>query len=94
MAMVSQMLQNSTTYYFHSTKIFIQLQPTIISFNNNICSTSTQTIFIQQKYLFTRTSVSHREGKRVEKKAKEGGMTKWGRRRDCRAHGSSHSLLG
>ena len=35
--------------YFQVTKIIIQLQPKIMSFNNNICSTSTQIIFIQQK---------------------------------------------
>ena len=34
---------------FHATKLFVQLQPKIISFNNNICSASTQMIFIQQK---------------------------------------------
>ena len=60
--MASQMLQNSTTYiyvqqdifvfnilYLYSTiRIFFQLQPKIISFNNNIWSTSTKIIFIQQ----------------------------------------------
>ena len=52
--MISQMLQiqqlahsYSTNYifnkiYFYSTKIFVQLQPKIISFNNNICSTYTK----------------------------------------------------
>ena len=33
---------------FHSTKIFVQLQPKLISFNNNVCSTSTKIIFIQE----------------------------------------------
>ena len=38
--------------YFHSTKIFVQLQPKIISFNENNCSTSTKNNFIQQQYFF------------------------------------------
>ena len=55
--MVSEMLQNSTTYYFHSTKIFIQLQQKylfnfnkiyLFNFNKNIYSTSTKNNFIQQ----------------------------------------------
>ena len=33
---------------FHSKKIIIQLLPRSFSFNNNICSTSTTIIFIQQ----------------------------------------------
>ena len=43
---------NFNPNYFHSTKIFVQLQPKIISFNKNICSTSTKNNFIQQQYLF------------------------------------------
>ena len=35
--------------YFHSTKIFVQLQPKIISFNKNNYSTSTKNNFIQQQ---------------------------------------------
>ena len=38
--------------YFHSTKIIIQLQPKLFSFNKNVCSTSTKYNFIQQQYLF------------------------------------------
>ena len=39
--------------YFNSTRrIFFQLQPKRFSFNKNVCSTSTQNNFIQQKYLF------------------------------------------
>jgi len=63
--MVSQMLQNSTTYiyvkqhtfifnilYLYSTiRIFFQLQPKFFSFDKNICSTSTKNNFIQQQYL-------------------------------------------
>ena len=60
--MISQMLQNSTTYiyvqqdiifdnlYLYSTiRVFFQLQPKLFSFNNNICSSSTQNNFIQRK---------------------------------------------
>ena len=62
--MVSQMLQNSITYYFNkniystSTKIIsfnkniYSTSTKIISFNNNICSTSTNKNSIQQQYLF------------------------------------------
>ena len=35
--------------YFHSTKIFVQLQPKIISFDKNNFSTSTKNHFIQQQ---------------------------------------------
>ena len=44
---------NFNQNYFHSTsiKIFVHLQPKLISFNN-IPSTSIKIIFIQQKYLF------------------------------------------
>ena len=43
---------NFNPNYFHSTKIFVQLQPKIISFNKNSYSTSTKNNFIQQQYLF------------------------------------------
>ena len=42
---------NFNPNYFHSTKIFVQLQPKIISFNKNICSTSTKDNYIQQQYI-------------------------------------------
>ena len=40
---------NFNPNYFHSTKIFVQLQPKIISFNKNNYSTSTKNNFIQQQ---------------------------------------------
>ena len=40
---------NFNPNYFHSTKIFVQLQPKIISFNKNNYSTSTKNNFIQQE---------------------------------------------
>ena len=43
---------NFNPNYFHSTKIFVQLQPKIISFNENNYSTSTKNNFIQQQYFF------------------------------------------
>ena len=43
---------NFNPNYFHSTKIIIQLQPTLFSFNKNSYSTSTKIILIQQKCLF------------------------------------------
>ena len=68
MFMVSQMLQNSTTYYFHSTKILIQLQQKhlfnftkifiqlqqnyLFNFNKNIYSTSTKIISFN-KYIYS-----------------------------------------
>jgi len=42
---------NFNPNYFHSTKIFVKLEPKLISFNN-ICSTSTKNNFTQQQYLF------------------------------------------
>ena len=42
---------NFNPNYFHSTKMFVQLQPKIISFNKNICSTSTRDNYIQQQYI-------------------------------------------
>ena len=44
-----QYLFNSNPIYFHSTRIFVQLQPKIISFNENNYSTSTKNNFIQRK---------------------------------------------
>ena len=41
---------NLNAIYFHSTQIFIQLQPKLFFFNTNIRSTSTQNIFLQHKY--------------------------------------------
>ena len=35
----------------NSTKMFVQLQPKIISFNKNICSTSTKDNYIQRQYI-------------------------------------------
>ena len=59
LGMVSQMLQNSTTYYFHSTKTFIQLQQKyLFNFNKNnfirekYLFNFNKNNFIQQKYLF------------------------------------------
>ena len=49
--MVSQMLQNSTTYYFN--KNIYSTSTKIISFNKNIYSTSTNKNSIQQQYLFS-----------------------------------------
>ena len=53
------MLQNSTTYYFHSTKTFIQLQQKyLFNFNKNnfirekYLFNFNKNNFIQQKYLF------------------------------------------
>ena len=43
---------NFNQNYFHSTKIFVQIQPNIILFNKYVCSTSTKNNFIQQQYLF------------------------------------------
>ena len=40
---------NFNSNYFSSTQIFIQFQLKLFFFNTNIHSTSTQTIFIQQK---------------------------------------------
>ena len=39
-------------YLYSTMRIFLQLQLKLFSFNNNICSTSTKIIFIQQQYLF------------------------------------------
>ena len=39
---------NFKIHYLYSTKIFIQLQPSLSLFNKNICSTSSFAIFIQQ----------------------------------------------
>ena len=52
MFIVSQMLQNSTTYYFHSTKIFIQLQQKCIQLQQKYLFNFNKNNFIQQKYLF------------------------------------------
>ena len=56
-SLVSQMLQNSTTYYFHPTKIFAQLQSLLFSFNKYIYPTSTKIISFNKNIYSTSTKI-------------------------------------